>query len=154
MLPHSHSNVTAARYMSHTRPPHAHASMQDTHASTWSSLQGKLEERNTHRQRGHLPTGTEHRTGPSTTQSPIQICSTALFFFRFLAVSNTGIQRRQRRERGYRQRCYEMQTKEMANQGRRKEEKWKRKKNISRWEGEMSHFYTQVTQFDSAGAIF
>lgn len=83
MLPHSHSNVTAARYMSHTRPPHAHASMQDTHASTWSSLQGKLEERNTHRQRGHLPTGTEHRTGPSTTQSPIQICSTALFFFVF-----------------------------------------------------------------------
>lgn len=98
MLPHSHSNATA-RYMSHTHPACTRQHAGHTHASTWSSLPGKLEERNTHRQRGHLPTGTEHWTGQSTTQSPIQICSTELFFFPFLAVSNTSIQRRQQRER-------------------------------------------------------
>lgn len=155
MLPHSHSNATA-RYMSHTHPACTRQHAGHTHASTWSSLPGKLEERNTHRQRGHLPTGTEHWTGQSTTQSPIQICSTELFFFSFsgsLEYKHTTQTAERERETDYRQRCYEVQTKEMANHGKRKGTRMGKKKREG-WEGETSHFYTQVTQFDSAGAIF
>lgn len=130
MLPHSHSNATA-RYMSHTHPACTRQHAGHTHASTWSSLPGKLEERNTHRQRGHLPTGTEHWTGQSTTQSPIQICSTELFFFLFwqsrIQAYNADSRERER-ETDYRQRCYEVQTKEMANHGKRKGTRMEKKK--------------------------
>lgn len=134
MLPHSHSNATA-RYMSHTHPACTRQHAGHTHASTWSSLPGKLEERNTHRQRGHLPTGTEHWTGQSTTQSPIQICSTELFFFLFwqsrIQAYNADSRERER-ETDYRQRCYEVQTKEMANHGKRKGTRMEKKKSRMR----------------------
>lgn len=131
MLPHSHSNATA-RYMSHTHPACTRQHAGHTHASTWSSLPGKLEERNTHRQRGHLPTGTEHWTGQSTTQSPIQICSTELFF-PFLAVSNTSTQRRQPRERETTDNAaMKCRRKKWRITAREKEQEWKKKESRMR----------------------
>lgn len=125
MLPHSHSNVTA-RYMSHTPPACTRQHAGHTHASTWNSLPGKLEERNTPAEgalsdRNWALNRTEYNTKPNSNWFH-------RFFFPFLAVSNASIQHRQQRERDYRQRCYEVQTKEMANHGKRKGTRMEKKK--------------------------
>lgn len=131
MLPHSHSNATA-RYMSHTHPACTRQHAGHTHASTWSSLPGKLEERNTHRQRGHLPTGTEHWTGQSTTQSPIQICSTELFFFLFwqsrIQAYNADSRERERERQTTDNAAMKCRRKKWRITAREKEQEWKKKK--------------------------
>lgn len=99
MLPHSHSNATA-RYMSHTHPACTRQHAGHTHTPPHGAARQESWKKGTH-------TGREgtFRQELSIEQDRVQhkaqfkFVPQNFFFFPFLAVSNTSIQRRQQRER-------------------------------------------------------
>lgn len=158
MLPHSRSNETAC-YMLRTQPTCTHLACR-TPAHTHTRL---------HREQLARKAGRKERTPAERASSdrnwalnrtkyntkPNSNLFHSIFFFFFILW--------QSRMQAYNADSKEsLQTTLLRNAAERNGESRLKKRNKNggkkktraRWEGETSHFYTQVTQFDSAGAIF
>lgn len=135
MLPHSRSNATA-RYMSRTQPTCTRlACRTPAHTHTHTPPQGAARKeswkKGTHTGREGI-----FRQELSIEQDKVQHKAQFKFVPQHLFFSFSGsLEYRhtmQTAKRVYRQRCYKMQTKEMANQGWRKETRMEKKKEKKR----------------------